>query len=64
MIDKDYSKRIKEEEKRMFYLIKNSDEELSFEEFLDKYASEEYKDYVKKKNAEKEELWKRGIVID
>lgn len=64
MVDKDYSKRIKEEEKRMFYLIKNSDEELSFEEFLDKYASEEYKDYIKRKKAEKEELRKHGIFID
>lgn len=63
MKDNDYLKRIEEERKRMYYLIENSDEELSMDQFLEKYASEEYKEYIKKMKKDKQELREQGITI-
>lgn len=56
--------KIKLEESRLAEMMMNSDEEITIEEFIQKYASEDYKKFLKDRDQRKEELWKQGIIED
>jgi len=56
--------KIKLEESRLTEMMMNLDEEITIEEFIQKYASEDYKKFLKDRNQRKEELWKQGIIED
>lgn len=53
-----------EEENRLMQLMLNLEEELTLEEFIEKYASQEYKQYLKKDKEETARLWEQGIIVD
>lgn len=53
-----------EENNRLMELMCESDEELSVDEFVEKYASNEYKAYFKSQKEEKEKNFKNGVIVD
>lgn len=59
------SKSIEEENKRLGLIICNADDGISIEEIIEKYASDEYKEYIKQKDKEKQRLWdEEGIIVE
>ncbi len=56
--------KFQEEENRLTQIILNSEEELTIEEFIEKYGSEEYKEYLREREKETEELWAQGIIVN
>lgn len=52
-----------EEEKKLIDIMLNSDEELTMEEYVEKYASDEYKAYLKMERERQDELRKQGIIV-
>lgn len=60
----DKSESILKEEARLMDIIMNSDEELSIQEFIDKYASDEYKKWSRRYDKQKEKDLKRGVIVD
>ena len=57
-------KEFQEEENRLMQLILSSEEELDIEEFIEKYASKEYKQYLKDDEEETVKLWAQGIIVN
>lgn len=53
---------IRREEERLIAIMFESDEELTIEEFIEKYGSETYKNYVRKKEERDAALWEHGII--
>lgn len=58
------SESLLKEKKRLIDIILNSDEELSIQEFIDKYASDEYKKWSRRYDKQKEKDLKRGVIVD
>ena len=53
-----------EEEHSLLGIMLNSDEELTIEEFVEKYGSEDYKKYLIARQKECDALWEQGIIVD
>ena len=49
---------LKKEEKKIIDIMLNSDEELTMDEFVEKYASDKYKDYLRAERKRQDELQK------
>lgn len=58
------SKEIEEEDRRLGELICNSDEELTIEEMIEKYASAHYKAYLIESEKREKMLWEKYGVIE
>ena len=54
---------LKKEEKKIIDIMLNSDEELTMDEFVEKYASDKYKDYLRAERKRQDELLKQGIIV-
>ena len=57
------TKELEEENDRLCELIINSNENLSIDEFIDKYASDDYKKYLVKRRKRYERLLAKGIMV-
>lgn len=60
----DKSESILKEEARLMDIIMNSDEELTIDEMIEKYANDEYKKWRKRYDKQKEKDRKRGVIVD
>ena len=59
------SKSIEEENERLGAIICNSDDGISVDEIIEKYASDEYKKYIKEREKERQRLWdEEGIIVE
>lgn len=56
------NKKIEEENNRLISMMLESEEDLSVEAFIDKYASESFKDYLKRREKRSKELYAAGII--
>jgi hypothetical protein len=52
-----------EEKERLTELILNSEEELTGKEFIEKYASQKFKDWLKARDELKKKLWEEEGAI-
>lgn len=57
------TKTLKGEEEKLINIMLISDEELTMEGYVEKYASNEYKTYLKAERKRQEELLKQGIIV-
>lgn len=57
------SKEIEEENRKLGEIICNSDDGMTIEEIIERYASERFKRYLKERQKEKERLWKEERII-
>lgn len=53
-----------EEEKRLQELMLSMDEDFTIEEFIEQYASTEYKTYLRQTKEETDKLWEQGIIVN
>ena len=53
---------LKAENNRLMFMVKNLDEDMTIDEFIEKNASEEYKDFIEKKEKRKNKLLSKGII--
>ena len=59
------SKEIEEENMKLGEIICNSDDGVSIEEIIEKYASDRFKQYLKEKRKEEERLWTdEGTIVE
>lgn len=59
-----FPEELQEENERLINMICAPDAEFSPEEIVEKYASETYKEYIKKREEERKAYFEKGILQD
>ena len=53
-----------QEEEKLIKKYMDIDEDIEMDDFINKYASDKYKSYIKKKRQEDAEYLDKGIIVD
>lgn len=55
---------LQEEHEKLNQMFIDIEEDLTAEEFTEKYASEEYKRFFREREKERKQLWEQGIIVN
>ena len=53
---------LRAENNRLMFMVKNLDEDMTIDEFIEKNASDEYKAFIEKREKRKKKLLSKGII--